>query len=69
MHGICKLCKQEADLEISHFIPKFIGKWVKKTSITGFLREKNSINKRAQDLAKDYWLCGECEDLLSQHAS
>lgn len=65
MHGTCKLCKKEADLEISHFIPKFIGKWVKKTSITGFLRENNNINERAQDLAKDYWLCGECEDLFS----
>jgi len=65
MHGVCKLCKKEANLEISHFIPKFIGKWVKKTSITGFLREKNSVNKRSQDLAKDYWLCGDCEDLFS----
>ena len=65
MHGICKLCKKEADLELSHFIPKFVGKWVKKTSMTGFLREKNEIDKRAQDLAKEYWLCGECEDLFS----
>jgi hypothetical protein len=40
MRGICKLCKKEAKLEESHFIPKFIGKWVKKTSITGYLREK-----------------------------
>jgi hypothetical protein len=65
MHGICKLCKKESNLELSHFIPKFVGKWVKKTSITGFLREKNEIDKRAQDLAKEYWLCGECEDLFS----
>ncbi len=34
--------------------------------MTGFLRDKNEINKRAQDLAKDYWLCGECEDLFSK---
>lgn len=65
MHGTCKLCKKDAVLEISHFIPKFVGKWVKKTSMTGFLRENNDINKRAQDLAKEHWLCGECEDLFS----
>lgn len=65
MRGICKLCKKEAKLEESHFIPKFIGKWVKKTSITGYLREKNQVHKRAQDIAKEYWLCGECEDLFS----
>jgi hypothetical protein len=66
MIGVCKLCKKEADLKISHITPKFIGKWLKKTSMTGFLREKNNIGKRAQDLAKEYWLCGECEVLFSK---
>ncbi|ARD23756.1 hypothetical protein [Shewanella japonica] len=65
MHGTCKLCKKDTKLELSHFIPKFIGKWLKKTSITGYFREGNQINKRQQDIAKDYWLCGECEDLFS----
>lgn len=65
MHGICKLCGSEGVLEESHFIPKFVGKWMKKTSITGFLREKNEVQKRAQDTAKEYWLCGSCEDKLS----
>ncbi|MBU2986804.1 hypothetical protein KO528_15675 [Saccharophagus degradans] len=65
MKGKCKLCQKEADLEISHFIPKFVGKWVKKTSITGYLREHNEVAKRQQDIAKEYWLCGECEDKFS----
>ncbi|WP_025562437.1 hypothetical protein [Psychromonas sp. SP041] len=65
MQGICKLCNKEGTLKESHFIPKFIGKWIKKTSITGFLRENNDIHKRKQDIAKEYWLCGECEGLFS----
>lgn len=65
MKGVCKLCKQEGDLEVSHFIPKFVGKWIKKTSITGYLREHNEVAKRQQDIAKEYWLCGNCEDKLS----
>ncbi len=66
MQGKCKLCKKKKDLEVSHFIPKFIGKWSKKTSITGFLRESNEVHKRAQDLAKEFWLCGDCEDIFSK---
>jgi len=65
MKGVCKLCGNHGDLEESHFIPKFVGKWVKKTSITGFLREQNELHKRAQDTAKEYWLCGDCEDKFS----
>lgn len=69
MQGTCKLCKAEADLKESHFIPKFVGKWVKKTGITGYLREKNEINKRQQDIAKEHWLCGDCEGLFSDWES
>ena len=65
MQGKCRLCQIESELEISHFIPKFVGKWIKKTSITGFLREHNEVHKRAQDISKDHWLCDSCEDLFS----
>lgn len=64
--GICRLCKNETELKLSHFIPKFIGKWVKETSATGYIRFNQSINKRAQDIVKDYWLCGSCEQLFSK---
>lgn len=64
-HGECKLCGQAGELKLSHFIPKFVGKWVKDTSATGFIRFNGDINKRQQDIAKDYWLCGNCEQLFS----
>jgi len=41
MKGICKLCGNNDVLKESHFIPKFVGKWIKKTSVTGYIREKN----------------------------
>ncbi|CAI3787468.1 hypothetical protein AHFPHNDE_01132 [Pseudomonas sp. MM227] len=63
--GTCKLCKSDADIKLSHFIPKFVGKWVKETSATGYIRSNNKINKRAQDIIKDYWLCESCEQLFS----
>ncbi len=62
----CHLCKKKANLELSHFIPKFVGKWIKKTSITGYLRQSDNVHKRQQDLPKEYWLCGDCEDLFSK---
>lgn len=65
MHGECKLCKRYCKLQESHFIPKFVGKWLKKTSITGYIRESNVIHKRRQDIEKEYWLCGDCEKLFS----
>lgn len=65
MKSICKLCHSESDLKLSHLIPKFVGKWVKKTSITGYIRNSTEVNKRAQDIAKEYLLCGNCEALFS----
>ena len=68
MLGTCRLCGSYAKLEKSHFRPKFIGKWLKKTSITGFRREAFGhprISRRVQDLPKAYWLCGGCEDRFS----
>lgn len=64
--GICKLCGTAAELEVSHFIPRFVGKWIKKTSITGFIREHNDPAKREQDTAKEHWLCRDCESLFSK---
>ncbi|UWF46922.1 hypothetical protein NYP20_16355 [Pseudomonas sp. N3-W] len=65
VEGECKLCGEHRELKLSHFIPKFVGKWVKDSSATGYIRLNQNINKRAQDIAKDYWLCGECEQLFS----
>lgn len=66
MNGICKLCHKKADLKLSHIIPKFIYRWLKETSATGYLRLGQNPNVRVQDGFKESWLCGECEDLLSK---
>jgi hypothetical protein len=65
VEGICKLCERNAKLKKSHFIPKFIGAWIKSTSITGYIRQANEVHKRAQDIAKEYLLCSDCEILFS----
>ena len=65
MHGICALCKDETNLKESHLIPKFVGKWLKRTSATGYLRDMKNINKRQQDIFKEYLLCHNCEILFS----
>ena len=65
MRGACRLCGDDAKLLESHYIPRFVARWVKRTSITNFLRETNNPRKRVQDTAKDYLLCSSCETLLS----
>lgn len=64
--NICTLCQKETKLELSHIIPKFVGKWLKDTSVTGYLRRSISPNQRTQDLIKIKLLCRECEKLFSK---
>jgi hypothetical protein len=66
MIGNCRLCGNRDSLKLSHIVPNFIGKWTKETSATGFIRHYENINKRQQDFAKEYLLCGSCEELFSQ---
>jgi hypothetical protein len=61
----CALCKQEKNLQTSHIVPSFVGKWLKETSATGFMRELREPNSRIQDVWKTQLLCGDCELLLS----
>ncbi|WP_195604411.1 hypothetical protein [Clostridium tyrobutyricum] len=63
-HGICALCKQERDLQLSHIVPNFVGRMLKKTS-PGNIRNAAEPNKVAQDIEKRYLLCHECEELFS----
>lgn len=60
----CALCGKEAEIQLSHIIPKFIGRHLKKTSI-GNIRSIEDPNKVVQDLEKHYLLCHECEELFS----
>jgi hypothetical protein len=61
----CKLCKKYSELQLSHVIPKFVGKWIKKTSAVGHIRNAVEPNVRIQDLFKDYLLCKDCEKRFS----
>ncbi len=61
----CKLCGNQAELRLSHLVPKFIGAWLKETSATGYLRDSRNINRRSQDILKEKWLCNDCEQLFS----
>ncbi|MCB2353916.1 hypothetical protein [Clostridium estertheticum] len=60
----CALCGQTKELELSHIVPKFVIRYLKKTSL-GAIRNKENLNKVVQDGEKHYLLCGDCEDLFS----
>ena len=66
MTGLCSLCGHDRDLQESHIIPKFIGKWLKQTSGTGFLVNANHASKRVQDLITLRLLCHDCEERFSK---
>lgn len=63
---ICTLCRQKKKLRASHIIPRFVGKWLKSTSATGFLRSITEPSERLQDLRKINMLCENCEERLSK---
>ncbi len=63
---ICRLYQQPAILENSHLIPGFVFKWIKETSMTGFLRTLPSPNRREQDGLKLKLLGPKAEDLFSE---
>jgi hypothetical protein len=54
-----------AELQLGHIFPRFVGKWLKKTSATGYLRNLTSA-KRQQETRREYFLCSRCEQLLSR---
>lgn len=65
MQKKCALCEKSAVLKKSHIVPSFVGKWLKDTSPTGFVRQVVNPNKRIQDVTKQELLCGDCENLFS----
>jgi len=66
MIGQCALCQKTKELKESHVIPRFIGKWLKDTSATGYMRQALNPNLRAQDFPKSYFLCGDCEQIFGK---
>lgn len=63
--GECALCKRESELKLSHIIPKFVFRALKKDAFTGRLRLSVEPNKSIQDGEKTHLLCGECEQIFS----
>lgn len=61
----CALCEARAELKQSHIIPRFVAKWLKNTSATGFLRTAGNPDYRVQDTFKINLLCRECENRFS----
>lgn len=64
--GKCALCTKNSELKKSHIVPKFVSRWLKETSATGFMRGVKEPKKRLQDLPKLPLLCGDCEQLFSK---
>ena len=61
----CALCGRNGDLKASHILPKFVGKWIKDTSATGFLASATD-GARVQDLPTFRLLCSDCEQRFSR---
>jgi hypothetical protein len=64
--GICRLCKSEADLQLSHVVPGFVFRWLRDSSGNGYMRGADSPNLRVQDGPQKHWLCLECEARLGR---
>lgn len=64
-HTECALCGEMAELKLSHIIPKFVFRYLKKDSFTGRMRIVSDPNKPVQDGDKMYLLCENCEGLFS----
>jgi hypothetical protein len=62
----CHLCQRERRLVDSHMIPRFVFRWVRESSPTGYLRTSQTPNRRVQDGPTKKLLCEECETLFSQ---
>lgn len=59
------MCLKAGILNQSHIVPSFVGRWLKETSVTGYLRQFDNPNLRKQDIVKKKLLCSVCEMLLS----
>ena len=60
----CALCGEEKEIKLSHIIPKFVGKNLKKTS-AGAIRSTENPNQVVQDTEKHYLMCADCEERFS----
>jgi hypothetical protein len=61
--GLCRLCEDVRELELSHIMPKFVFRWQHDTAVSA-IRDSESPNRRSQDGRKQPFLCSQCEDRL-----
>ena len=67
MLDVCRLCEQQAELRNSHIIPRFVGRWLRRTSATDYLSRAQLSGgiRRVQDLTTAKLLCADCEEQIS----
>lgn len=63
---LCRLCGRNKAIGNSHIIPAFVGKWLKRSSATGYMRAAVTPNLRKQDIVKLPLLCEVCEEQFSK---
>jgi hypothetical protein len=63
--GECRLCQTMSSLRDSHYIPAFVFKWLRDSSV-GALRTVEAPNLRLQDGPRARLLCPDCEQRLSR---
>jgi hypothetical protein len=63
--GLCALCQQQAELQVSHLVPRFVALRLKEDSPNPFMRKGNDPERRVQDTPKEPLLCRACEERFS----
>ncbi len=62
----CALCGNIRELQRSHIIPNFAGRYIRQSSDTKAFRTPDTPRRRQQDIYKLPLLCHECEQCFSQ---
>ena len=63
---ICRLCRVESTLQLSHVVPAFVFRWLRETSANSHIRSTKAPNLRVQDGPQQHWLCSDCEMRLGK---
>ena len=66
MPSECALCGRTGAIRQSHIMPKFVPRWIKRTSATGYMVRPDDGARRVQDAIKVRLLCDDCEELFSK---
>jgi len=61
----CRLCERTAELQVSHILPAFVIRWLKRSSLAP-LRSGAAPNVRTQDGPKLHLLCRDCEQMFQK---